>query len=496
MIDWVAEYESIREDALTVSDDFEAFARDHLIIQNKDGLLVSFTLNRAQQHFYRAIEESSSRFHLLIKARQLGFSTFIQGYQFWRACHSPLRGVTMAHDADTTQKMRRMSELFFEHLPTPLGVERITDNAAITRYMPHNSEITIATAGAARSKKSGGKGRGGTYNFFHGSEVAFWPNMQKTISGALQGLSGNGLCIFETTTNGAQGWVWELVNNPGKWQVHFYPWFYDEQYILQPDEPLEYTADELALIKAARLQGFILKDKHILWRRDKQAEVGLEFPQEYPETLQGAFVHSGNSVFGDVAHCLTASDNAKYNPKHRYVCGVDWGQEHDYTVASIIDATDLCEVALLRMNRLDYDVMQQRIVDLCYQWRVETIQPEKNSIGSLNIRYMREKFHAITKQHEQEVADDKRDEDDVYSITVRPFTMENKRKHKLVSLLYHNIHHGGLRLLPDDTATSELMSFEQTQTESGLYKYGATEGSHDDTVIARMLAVDAANRII
>ena len=217
----------------------EEFAASNLQIQNKDDEIVPFIYNRAQRHFINSIKEhyaAGRRFHLLIKARQLGFSTAIVGWLFEEICKRSIRGAIMAHDADTTAKLRRMVKIFYDFLPDGFPLERLRDNAAITSFLPHNSEITIGTAGGDRKTKAGakkgGKGRGGTYNFFHGSEVAFWPNPELIIAGALQGLSKNGLCIFETTTNGAQGWVWKTVQKPGKWIIHFYPWWWGEDYTI------------------------------------------------------------------------------------------------------------------------------------------------------------------------------------------------------------------------------------------------------------------------
>lgn len=472
MINWVDELDDILINGTSITDDLIDFAPANLSIQDKDDAIVRFSLNAAQRDFYDKVMSSDSRFHLLIKPRQPGFSTLVQAMQFHGACRKSLRAATMAHDSDTTAKLRRMAKLFYDQLPVELGITRETDNAAVTGYQPHNSEITIATAGGKA------KGRGGTYNFFHGSEVAFWASPEQTIAGALQGLTKDGLCIFETTTNGAQGWVWDTVNKPGKWVIHFYPWYWVEEYQLPVDEPLELTDDELALIHRADQQGFILTDEHITWRRDKQSEVGLLFPQEYPETLAGAFLTSGNSVFGDVSHALHAPLKPDYDETHRYVAAMDWGQVDDCTACSIMDTTDDVEVELLRMNRLGWDVMLERVVTACKYWHVEAIQPERNAAGAI-IHMLRDEF-----------------ERQDYNTTIRPITMTNKKKHKLVSNLYRGLHSDGLQLLDDEHGTSELRTFVQKQMESGLYKYEHTDGAHDDTVIARLLAWDAASKIL
>jgi len=47
-------------------------------------------------------------------------------------------------------------------------------------------------------------------------------------------------------------------------------------------------------------------------------------------------------------------------------------------------------------------------------------------------------------------------------------------------------------LLNDDVQKDELISFEGTRLPSGLTRYAAPEGQHDDTVIALLLAYQAA----
>ena len=46
-------------------------------------------------------------------------------------------------------------------------------------------------------------------------------------------------------------------------------------------------------------------------------------------------------------------------------------------------------------------------------------------------------------------------------------------------------------LLNDPIQVDELESFESSKTETGLYKYGAPVGRHDDTVIANLIAFHA-----
>ena len=58
---------------------------------------------------------------------------------------------------------------------------------------------------------------------------------------------------------------------------------------------------------------------------------------------------------------------------------------------------------------------------------------------------------------------------------------------------------GNLTLLPDEAGRAELEAYERRVTETGISKYAAPEGMHDDTVIARALMYramgEAATRV-
>lgn len=455
--------------------DFETFCAEYLIIQDKDGELAPLELNAVQRDLITHLTGHD----LILKARQKGVSTVIQAWFYFQIVQGNARTSTLCHEDDLTQELRDMADRFHEHIPEAIRPRRKYANAKVTTYPDKNSRARIATVGGHAGLSSAGKkkGRGGTNTHLHGTEVAFWADAQGVMSAAMQ--AGNPSIILESTANGAQGWFYqrcmEALDGQGIWTLHFYPWFYDDEYQfpLDPGEVLVYTEEEITLIDQ-----YGLIPEQIKWRREKLQEIPLTFQQEYPESVHQAFIQSGDSVFGDISGCLIHPPQTAPIEGHRYVSAVDWGQTDDYTAHSIMDTTDDVEVYLERFNHLDWDVMQQRIVDACIAWRVETIQPELNSIGSVNIRYLRDKFESAG-----------------YDINLRPVMTDNRKKARWVSNFYRAIHHEDLKLLNIDYATAELRAFVQKQTPQGAYQYEAASG-HDDTVIARLLAWDAATKVI
>jgi hypothetical protein len=464
-------------------DDPEAFASTFLRILDKEKNLVPFRWNKMQKHFHA----NRTGRDLILKARQLGSTTVIQGELYRRAVTSTRTTMTLAHDADTTAKLRIMADRFWEHHNFE-GVqpERKYANASMTTYPEFDSVVTIATAGNVET------GRGDTYTDFHGSEVAFWPDAAKIIAGALQG--GDPDAVLESTANGAQGYFFELcmeaLRGEGVWTLHFYAWWWDEAYKMPLDdgETIEYTEDEQKLVDANDLT-----PEQIKWRRYKQKELKGSFIQEYPEDPITCFLTSGNSYFGDLSDVFTAPMKPEYNPNHVYVAGLDWGQSSDFTAMPVIDITDKRQVDLLHINKLQWKEQRKRIASELFKWssticpkghikqghheecpecgfkqvtyKVPKLGAEANSIGSVNIEALQD-----------------------MGITVVPFNTTNATKSEIMSSLYEGIHTDGLKLQDHPTLKGEMYTFVSTQLPSGVWRLAADGDGHDDTVIGLGIA--------
>jgi hypothetical protein len=426
------------------------FASKFLRILDKGNNLVPFRWNKAQAHFHA----NRTGRDLILKARQLGFSTLIQGEMFRREVTTSRTTITLAHDADTTTKLRIMADRFWEHCKfNDIQPARKYANASLATYPEFDSTATIATAGNLET------GRGGTYSDFHGSEVAFWKDAEKIIAGALQG--GDPDAVLESTPNGAQGYFYELCNEAmrgdGVWRLHFYPWWWDEAYRIPliKGERLDYTAEEAKLANDHDLTA-----EQIKWRRYKQAELKGLFKQEYPEDPITCFLTSGRSYFGDLTGVFVAPMNAEYNPDHIYVAGLDFGQSNDYTAMVVLDLTAKCQVDLLHIRKLEWKEQRRRIKDKYKYWHCKRMGAEANSIGSVNIEAL---------------------QDD--SMIVIPFETTNESKGEIMSDLYEGIHTDGWKLQDHPVLRHEMQTFVSTQTPTGLWRLAAEGEGHDDTVI-------------
>lgn len=442
----------------------ELFGRTFLRILDKEKRLVPLILNDVQRDYLG----KRTRRDLILKARQQGFSTLIQGEWFRISTTRTAACMTLGKDDDNTSKLRRMFQRFYEKLPkeVPKPIRKL-DNASVITFADFDSEVLIATAGST------GAGRGGTYTHIHGSEAAFWPDAEDIVASALQG--GNPKVVLESTPNGAQGYFYNLcmeaLDGNNDWRLHFYAWWHTPEYRLplEPDETLIYTAEEMALVEKHGLTA-----EQIKWRRSKQRELKHLFAQEYPEDPRECFLRSGIGYMGNIDGVFTAPMDATPQQGRHYVAGLDFGQQDDYTVLSVIDTHTRMQVALVRVNKMSWADMRAEVRKACQRWNVRVLKPEANSMGSTNIEALQAEFaqHGVGTQ-------------------IEPFFTLNANKASAMSALREQLHEGDLRLLDIPEQKHEMRALQAKQLPSLAWQIAAPPKEHDDIPIANMLAVDA-----
>ena len=184
------------------------------------------------------------------------------------------------------------------------------------------------------------------------------------------------------------------------------------------------------------------------------------FNQEY----LALFVNWEGAVFRRVVEAASAvrTDPA---PDHDYIIGCDWGRTTDYTVFVVLDAHTRAMVELDRSNRVDYAVQRGRLRALSDRWHPKQILAESNSIGQ-----------PIMEQLTRD------------GLRVRLFTTTNASKMEAIEALALAFERGDLRILNDPVLIHELLAYQAELSPSGLRRYGAPSGQHDDCVMALAIA--------
>lgn len=191
----------------------------------------------------------------------------------------------------------------------------------------------------------------------------------------------------------------------------------------------------------------------------------------FEQEILAQFVDDAGGVFRGVVDTATAEPQSKAQEGHHYVFGVDWGKHRDFTVVTVIDATTRQMAAMDRFNQIDYQIQIGRLKALAERFNPIQIVAETNAMGEPLIEQMIREGMKIT-----------------------PFTTTNASKQNVIDGLALAFERQDIEILSDPTLISELQAFEATRLPSGMLRYAAPSGMHDDTVIALALAWHAVGR--
>jgi hypothetical protein len=156
---------------------------------------------------------------------------------------------------------------------------------------------------------------------------------------------------------------------------------------------------------------------------------------------------------------------------HSYVIGVDWGRTNDFTAISVFDSTLGEQVALDRFSEIDYEFQTERLHRWANAYRPTLIVAEANSMGRPLVERLQTGYARILGKPRA-------------SLPVWAWEATNASKAALVQALSIAIERGAITLLDNPVQRSELLAYEATVLPSGMVRYGAPSGQHDDTVIA------------
>lgn len=293
-----------KELRLELINDFELYSRNCLKIRSKSGSIINFSLNPSQHFIHTQIEAQRKKTGrvraIILKGRQQGCSTYVEGRYYWRVTHEKgVRGFILTHDQEATNNLFEMAARFHANCPPALKPIAGSHNAKELNFSELDSGYKVGTAG------NKAVGRSSTIQFFHGSEVAFWPNAAEHAKGILQAVpfAKGTEVILESTANGIGNYFhkqWQLAESgQSEYIAIFVPWYWQDEYESPIVDIFRITDDEMELRDT-----YGLTNEKILWRRKKIQEFeasgiagDVAFRQEYPCCPSEAFQSSGDNSF-------------------------------------------------------------------------------------------------------------------------------------------------------------------------------------------------------
>mgnify|MGYP003656376177 CR=1 FL=1 len=360
---------------------------ERLWISDKKGKLVRLILNQEQRQVIAELEEGNNL--VIAKARQLGISTIVTAYLFWKIyiAIDPISAVSILHKQDSANEIFLKYETFHNNMPLVLQKTLAKKTASTLRYTT-GSSVSATTAGGHGGLRSY------TLNIAHISELCFYQDPDELLSTVLSALNGNQI-IIESTAKMYGDPMHLLIDKiqrgelQGKWKLLFFPWHEHKEYAFPVDNSFSPTTEEISLAEM-----YDLTKEQLYWRRLKIQEMGIsKFKTEYPACLEDIFSQKGDAYYTDTdlehvtPFLLPANQELTYieqpNPMKRYAIGVDVasGAGKDYSVIMVLEKMTNNPVCIFRSNEITPVNLARKIQHISAEYNNAKALIESNNWG-------------------------------------------------------------------------------------------------------------------
>ncbi len=455
--------------------------RDHFIetylkIRTKTASRAPFELNRTQ----RAYSTKCDKQNIVLKARQLGITTYIAARFFVQTItQDGILSMQVTHDRESAQDIFRIVRRFWQNLPDDIRKGYLqTSYRNVRQLVFTNLDSEYCLASSAENA-----GRGRTIQHLHCSEVSRWgAEGNEALASLRSAVVPGGEIVLESTPNGAGGLFyqeWQRALETG-YIPHFFPWWFDPAYVLDPGKNFPpFTEEETELMAAHGL-----KIEQIAWRRKQWASLRRLAAQEFAEDPVSCFKASGECVFDLPAidraltmagEPLEARDNDRLliwlptQPGREYVIGADpagGGSDGDYSCAEVIDRELGAHCAELHGHWPPREFARQ-LSELAKKYNMALLAVERNNHGSAVLACLESLNYPY-------VFTQKGQQGWLTSAASRPKMIEN-----LGTVLFEE---------PERFRSRRFLNECRTFVRLANGNTGAAPGTHDDCVIALAIA--------
>ena len=489
----------------------------HII--TKRNTKVKFSLNRAQRHFVMNYLVKGYYRHIILKSRQLGFTTLIMLWMLDEVIFNPnFEGLCIADRQENARNIfDRKVRYALQNLPKPLQdaihqSKKAAASVGFTFADNSTSKITVALSG-----------RGSTFHMLLVSEFAelcrmFPTRADEVITGAFPSLPFDGIGFIESTAKGMSGHFHSMFMSSWKrrgsftpalskieWVPHFYNWQYDDDEMNQIDVIPVSSMEKCEIDWEEYQRDYELTNKEISYYYAKWVQMGKDadkLREQYPTTVDEAFIGSGSNYFNlkRTAEMLEKCDenykrydyiNGQFTeskdgdlivyhepvPGKRYVIGGDVAEgltTGDYSVATVVGFDK--EIKAIYIGHLEPDDYSKLVRVLGYKYNTALLAVEFNKDGNwvntdLNINnypniYLRTHVDDITKSVTKSFGW-------LTTRNTRDFALGELKRHFNASIIN----------------CKPLLEEMKTFVRNKRGKPEAAPGAHDDVIMATSIAI-------
>jgi hypothetical protein len=369
------------------------------IVDKETRETVPFIFNYPQLKYYN---ERTFR-DIILKPRQLGFSTEIMGLFLHDTMYTPnTRSLIVAQSEKVATQL--FSRVRFMYNSIPDEVKPPIHGPGNRKELYFESINSIFSIGSAEVR---GFGRGDTIQNLHCTEVSLPTWDKEFLDGLLESVPKKGRVVLESTARGEGGIFYDMYqaakSHDNEYRNHFFRWFEEKGYREAVLEDIDefvasYDYEELELVNR-----YNLTPEQINWRRIKKARLRSTFVQEYPEWEdEDAFIKTGSPIFNiDMLKARDAElpEQAPHQivlggelyvyrivqPGAKYIVGVDTSEgdiHSDYAAAMVVKYLPLpVEQCALLHGRWSPDILSEKVYKLARGYNWAQIAVERNNHG-------------------------------------------------------------------------------------------------------------------
>ena len=276
-----------------------------IMIKGDDGeseLVLPFRPNDSQRQL---LDELHTR-NIILKARQLGFTTLIAIYFLDCALFRENVRAGIIAQSDPVAKTIFRDKIQFAYLNLPPELQKLMplarDSQSELLFEHNNSSIRVATSM-----------RSGTLQYLHVSEFGkicaeFPARANEVVTGSIPAVPANGVIFIESTSEGQEGHFYEMTSRAEKlaqankpltqkqYKFHFYPWWIEPRYRMASEGVVITDSDHAYFDQVEVEAGCTLDiEQRAWWCETRETDFSGETEkmwQEYPSTSKEAFQQS------------------------------------------------------------------------------------------------------------------------------------------------------------------------------------------------------------
>jgi hypothetical protein len=369
---------------------------------NEEGELVRFKMRPSQLKLLENLHYKN----IILKARQLGFTTFICIFLLDYALFNKNKQIgIIAHTQGDAGVIFKKVKIAWDNVPEKLKgfLHLATTGDSKAEYsFTNGSNMRISTSL-----------RSGTYQAVLVTEFGkicarFPEKAEEVITGTLPAVPAKGLVFMESTAEGEEGRFYDMcmeamenkrlhrVLTVKDYRFHFFPWFENPAYIIEGDVFISPEMNEY-LDKIERTLKITLSKEQRNWYAIEQKTLKNKMKQENPAMPDEAFLSSGNKLFSTESverhrelYVMKPTEidgdfviYKRFVRSHLYVLGADVSQgvKRDSSTIVVIDLNTGETVMTYKSNTIDPVTFAHDIKKAALMYGGCIAAPESNNVG-------------------------------------------------------------------------------------------------------------------